>query len=324
MRRTTTPQDLEADRGWVAGSIERAATRGSLPWRLACVLLSALVLLAAGVPSARAAEVYTPHLAVSDPVNRMPRERLAERAARMEALLMKIAALWEADPAVDRLGKIRVVILPQARELRLSVFHMVRDGSTMVREVLAAPPDGPPQMLVHKLTSALFPSKDKLVRNMMGEVSEERLGNLRAFPRCGLAADAWVLALLRLGKYAPLRGLGPNHDTWGMADGDKGVPMTQDPDLHHRSYVEAASFGVFLFERYGMARLKEFCRQAGDLGRPWEAVYGQGLDTLEAQWLEALRGKEAQLEPDVALAAELYARDPAAACDQCQQARPEK
>lgn len=290
--------------------------------RFVSVLLIALVLPAVNSLPVRAAEVETAHLVVRDPAGRFGPAQLQERAGRIEGLFAKVLELWETDPGLGQSGKIRVVLIPPGQALRLSVFRMVRDGNAMVREVLAAPPGGEPQMLAHKLTSAVFPSKDKLVRNMMGEVSELRLGNPQAFPGCGLSADAWVLALLRLALYLPLRELGPDHASWGMGENEKGVPFTRDPDRHHRAYAEAASFGAFLFDRYGMAKLKEFCRRTGDAGRPWEAVYGAGLDALEAQWLDALRGKAPGLEPDVALAAGLYARDPAAACDQARPARP--
>jgi len=292
-----------------------------MSWRRVWTVLFVLGVFAAA-PLARAAEVETAHLVVSDPANRFPPEQLRERAARIQGLFDKIVALWQADPDVGRQGKIRVVLIPRVRELRLSVFHMARNGAAPVREVLAAPPDGPAQMLAHKLTTALFPSKDKLVRNMMGEVSEMRLGNPRSFPHCGLGADAWVLALRRQGRYLPLRELGLEHAAWGMTENDKGVPLTSDPDRHHRAYAEAASFGGFLFARYGMAKLKEFCRLTGDTGRPWDTVYGAGLDALEAQWLEALNQEAPRLESAVALAADLYAKDPSGACDQAQKARP--
>ncbi len=285
-------------------------------------LLLALGLLAAGSPPVLAAEVGTAHLVVSDPSGRMPKERLAQRAERIEALFARILDLWQADPREAQQGKIRVVLLPPGRELRLSVFRWVREGNGKVREVLAAPPGEEPQMLAHKLTSALFPSKDKLIRNMMGEVTEMRLGNPRSFPHCGLDVDAWVLALLRLGLLLPLSELGPGHDTWGMGAQADGIPFTRDPDRHHRAYAEAASFGAFLFDRYGMDKLKQLHQRTGDQGRPWEAVFGSGLAGLEAEWLEHLQQKETQLAPEVALAADLYAADPAAACDQALQARP--
>ncbi len=278
-------------------------------------------LLASALLPAHAAEVQTAHLTVSDPAGRIPPERLAERAARMQDLFDTVLALWEADPGLDQ-GRIRVVLIPPGRGLQLSVFRFAREGGRTTREVLVAPADGPPQMLVHKLTSALFPSRDKLVRNMMGEAAEARLGNARAFPSCGISPDAWVLALRRLGLYLPMAELGPDHEAWGMGENDKGVPFTRDPDRHHRTYAEAASFGRFLFDRYGMAKLKQFCANAGGAVRPWSLVYGVELDALEAQWLDALAQDAVRLEPDVALTAALYAKDPASACDRCQQARP--
>lgn len=290
--------------------------------RFVSVLLLALALPAAGSLPVRAAEAETAHLVVRDPAGRLGPAQLQERANRIEGLFARVLDLWEADPGVERFGKIRVVLVPPGQALRLSVFRWAREGDRKVREVLAAPPDGPPQMLAHKLTSAVFPSKDKLVRNMMGEVSELRLGNPQAFPGCGLGADAWVLALHRLGLFLPLAELGPDHASWGMGENEKGVPSTRDADRRHRAYAEAASFGAFLFDRYGMAKLKEFCRQTGDTGRPWEAVYGAGLDALEARWRDALAQDAVRLEPDAARAADLYAKDPAAACAQAQSARP--
>lgn len=283
--------------------------------RTARALLLAAGLLAAACFPAWAAGVETAHLVVSDASGRLSREQIGQRAARVQTLFEKVLAFWDVDPGVERFGKIRVVFNAPG-QLQLSVFRWVKDGGRMAREVLAAPSGQEPQMLAHKLTSALFPSKDKLVRNMMGDVSETRLGNPRPFPACGLGVDAWVLALDRLGMRLPLRELGPDHASWGMGENEKGVPFTTDPDRHHRTYAEAGSFGAFLFEAYGMEKLKQLCQQTGDLGRPWEAVYGAGLETLEARWLEALRAEQARLEPEIALAAELYRQDPAAACGQ--------
>lgn len=284
--------------------------------RIARALLLAAGLWAAALSPAWAAGVETAHLVVSDASGRLSRDQIEQRAARVQALFEKVRAFWDADPGVERFGKIRVVFNTPGQMLQLSVFRWVRDGGRMVREVLAAPSGQEPQMLAHKLTSALFPSKDKLVRNMMGDVSETRLGNPRPFPHCGLGADVWVLALDRLGKRLPLRELGPDHASWGMGENQSGVPFISDPDRHHRTYAQAGSFGAFLFTAYGMEKLKLLCQQTGDTGRPWEAVYGAGLEALEARWLDALRAEAARLEPDIARAAQLYQADPAAACEQ--------
>jgi len=54
-----------------------------------------------------------------------------------------------------------------------------------------------PQMVHHKLTHAVFPTPDKLIRNMMGIPMEARFGNPLTFPMCGGRADDWALALRR-------------------------------------------------------------------------------------------------------------------------------
>ena len=65
--------------------------------------------------------------------------------------------------------------------------------------------------MVHKLTHALFPTEDKLIRNMMGIPTELRFGNPCSFPMCGYDPDAWVTAIRRTGSYIPLDGLGEAH-----------------------------------------------------------------------------------------------------------------
>jgi hypothetical protein len=296
-----------------------------MPWPHARVLFFAVALLAANSGLLCAAEVETAHLRVSDASGRQSEAQLRERAARTQALFEKILGFWDADARVDRFGKIRVVFVAPSPRLRNSVFHWVREGGQMVREVLAASSGEDPQMLVHKLTSALYPNKDKLIRNMMGEVAELRLGNPRAFPDCGLSVDAWVLALRRLGLYLPLRELGPDHGSWGMDADQNGVPFILDLDRRHRAYAEAGSFGDFLFTAYGREKLKRLNQMTTEAGRPWQAVYGVALEELEARWLEALAAAQERLEPGVSLAAQLYRNDPATACAQAyarQPARP--
>ena len=284
-------------------------------------LLLALALLAAGVPSARAAVVETAHLVVGDATGRLSPAQLEERAGQVQVLLDKLLAFWDADSRVDRFGKILVTYCDPGGDSEYAIFRWVKEGDRKVREVRVVSAGNEPQMLAHKLTCALYPSRDKLIRNMMGEISEMRLGNPLTFPHCGLCADAWVLALLRLGRFVPLRELGPEHASWGMGTSMNGVPFTRDQDRHHRTYAEAGSFGNFLFTMYGREKLKELCRLTSDSARPWEATYGIGLDALEAQWLEALRREEARLEPEIVLAAQLYQRDPAKACGEAQARR---
>ena len=97
-------------------------------------------------------------------------------------------------------------------------------------------------MMAHKLTSAVFPQKDKLIRNLMGILTEAQVGNPLTFPMCGFSSNEWVLALLETKSYLPLSELGPDHESWGMKDAGGGKLLILDKAKQHKAY---AGNGVF-------------------------------------------------------------------------------
>ena len=132
-------------------------------------------------------------------------------------------------------------------------------------------------MMAHKLTSAVFPQKDKLIRNIMGILSEAHVGNPATFPMCGYSSDDWVLALLKSDSYIPLGELGPDHESWGMRDDGGGKLSILDKARQHRAYAEAGSFGNYLFQTHGISKIKQLHRLSQEKSRPWQDVFGVGL-----------------------------------------------
>ncbi len=155
-------------------------------------------------------------------------------------------------------GKIILELYKERRDHAFSVFQMEskKEGKRSVVRVYGVKN---PQEMVHKLTHGLFPTEDKLIRNMMGIPTELRFGNLRSFPMCGYDPDAWVTAIRRTGSYIPLDGLGEAHEDWGMSFQDK-TPVVSDRKKQHASYAEAGSFGNFLVNRFGVGKVKAFIR----------------------------------------------------------------
>ena len=129
-------------------------------------------------------------------------------------------------------------------------------------------------MMAHKLTSAVFPQKDKLIRNMMGILTEAQVGNPLAFPMCGFSSDEWVLAILEKRSYIPLNELGPDHESWGMKDAGGGKLSILDKAKQHKAYAETGSFGNYLFQTYGINKIKQFQRLSHEKDRPWQDVFG--------------------------------------------------
>lgn len=114
------------------------------------------------------ATVETSHLIVSDATGNLSIEQLKQRADNAQETLNKIIAFWSADPEIARLGKIRVIFDVPRRDVYSSVFYWGKNGDEKTRIVRVFGIDEAPQMMAHKLTSAIFPQKDKLIRNMMG------------------------------------------------------------------------------------------------------------------------------------------------------------
>jgi hypothetical protein len=136
---------------------------------------------------------------------------------------------------------------------------------------------------------------------------------------CGFGSDDWVLALLRTNAYVPLDGLGPDHESWGMKDAGGGRLSIHDKTRQHKAYAEAGSFASYLFQTYGIGKLKQFHRLSHDKDRPWQGAFGLGMPELEARWLHALRAKEREREGHLSMISKLLERNPGTACAEAQE-----
>lgn len=281
---------------------------------LACLLAAWII----GPCPAHGAVLETRGLVVSDATGTMPDEVLQGLAEDAQHMLDRVLAFWNPDSGVDpgaqRFGKIRVVFDVPHRRAYSCVFYWGRVGGERVRFVRVFGFQGGVQMLAHKLTSAVFPQQDKLIRNMMGILAETQLGNPQTFPRCGFDSDEWVAALQELQTFAPLATLGAEHESWGMRDEGNGRLVVFDRATQHRSYAEAGSFGSYLFRRYGIDKVKQFNWLAQGKERPAREVFGASLEELEAGWLEELAAGRRQREAKVLLLRRLLKEDPVLAC----------
>lgn len=230
--------------------------------------------------------VETAHLSVHDATGNLGWERLAELAEREEAGLAAVRGLWGLEDVEGR-GRIRVIYDHPQRGQCTSTFFLGAGGQRMLR-VFGCPEA--PLMLAHKMTSALMLQPDKLIRNMLGEISEQRLGRAASFPACGQDADDWVRAFEASGQRIPLSELGPDHGSWGMRDEGGGRLVAFDRLRQLRAYAEAGSFSKFLAREHGLNALKRLQRRTQETGtRPWAEVFGADLPELERRWLEALK-----------------------------------
>lgn len=285
-----------------------------MPKRLLALLLC---LVTGGLwfcPRPAAAEVETRQLVAVDATGSLTEAKLAALAEEAQATLDRVLALWGGDADIAGSGKIRVVFDAPRRGNYSCVFYVEKAARGRVRVVRVFGFEGGTQMLAHKLASAAYPQRDKLLRNMLGIVTEARAGNPLTFPRCGLGSDDWTLALLKAGTLIPLKELGPEHESWGMSDSGGGRLMVFDRPRQHRAYAQAGSFGEYLCRVYGLEKLRRLQQLSGERDQLLQAVYGADLETLEAQWLAALRQDEAAAGQKVALAARLLRADPQRAC----------
>jgi len=260
----------------------------------------------------------TLHLIVSDGTKTLSPEQLKSLAGQAQAMLENILGFWSANPGIDRFGKIRVIFDKPRRDVYSSVFYWDTKGGKKTRVVGVFGTEGKPQMMAHKLTSAIFPQKDKLIRNMMGILTEVQVGNPLTFPMCGFDNDDWVLALLKSKLYIPIDQLGPDHESWGMKDEGEGRLKITDKAKQHKGYAESGSFGTYLFQTYGINKIKQFNKLSHEKDRPWKDVFQVGLKELEAHWINTLRVQEKTREENVSLLLKLLDRNPDTACMECQ------
>lgn len=282
---------------------------------VASILVAGLVI--AGLSQASNTTMETRHLIVSDATGNLSNNQLKALADLAEALLESILTFWSADSGIDRFGKIRVVFDEPRREVYSSFFYWDKQGDRRIRIVRVFGSTGTPHMMAHKLTSAVFPQKDKLIRNMMGILTEAHIGNPLSFPRCGLDSDEWVLALLESKSYIPINELGPDHESWGMKDSG-GKLSIHDKSRQHRAYAEAGSFGNYLFQSYGINKIKQLQRLSHEKDRPWQEVFGASIQELETNWLKAIRKSEKPRATNILLVSRLIEKNASTACAEAQ------
>lgn len=288
--------------------------------RIAIILLMFVAgLLTPVLSQGSDATIETSYIIVSDATGNLSNEQLKRLADRAQETLKRILAFWSADPGIARFGKIRVVFDAPRRDFYSSVFYWDKKGDQRIRIVGVFGTEGEPQMMAHKLTSAVFPQKDKLIRNMMGILTEAQVGNPLTFPMCGFSTDEWVLALLEMKSYIPLSELGPDHESWGMKDAGGGGRLSVfDKAKQHKSYAETGSFGNYMFQTYGIKKIKQFQRLSQEKDRPWKDVFGISMQELEANWLKTLKANRKTREENVSIVLKLLERNPGTACSEAQ------
>jgi hypothetical protein len=294
---------------------------GKKPMTRSVIVVSILLggLLMAGLSQASDVVIENQHLIVSDATGKLSNDQLKILADQAQAMLERILVFWSAAPGIDQFGKIRVVFDAPRRDVYSSVFYWETKDSERVRIVRVFSSEGSPQMMAHKLTSAVFPQKDKLIRNMMGILTERQVGNPLTFPMCGFSSDDWVLAFLRTKSCIPLNELGPDHDSWGMKDAGGGKLLILDKARQHKAYAEAGSFADYIYQTYGINKIKQLQRLSQEKNRPWQDVFGLSMQELEANWLKAIRVNENTREENVSIVLKLFERNPGTACMEAQQ-----
>jgi hypothetical protein len=285
--------------------------------RKALVLVLLILFAALAIPfTSRALE--TEDFTVRDLTGQLSEDRIRKLTAGAEEKLKKILDFWAVDSGVNRLGKIRLEYEKPRAGTYGTVFITVKEGNAKVRVVRVFGVTEEPQMVAHKLTHAVFPSADKLVRNMMGIPMEVRFGNPLTFPMCRFNHDEWVTVFRRNNSYVPLSKLGADHEEWGMTTRE-GVPVVLDKAKQHIMYSESGSFGAFLLNTYGVNKVKQFYKLSVGGKRPWEEVFGSSFAELETKWLQALDTGPKPEEKNIALLLKMVKNDPDKACSEAQQ-----
>lgn len=256
----------------------------------------------------------TEHLIIRDITGSIPAERLGNLALRTESTLIEVIKFWSAEPMVVERGKIIVEFdHPLNKDVDASFFLWRNEKGKMFRVVKVYGGKEFPHQLAHKLTSALFPHPDILIRNMMGEASEMRFGNPQSFPMCGFSKDEWVFALLQLGSHIPIEKLGREQTDWGK-EIINNTPRVTDRVKQHICYLEAGSFGEFLIDSYGTEKMKRFYQLSKQTHRPWEEVFGVSVDQLETSWLDSIKLKLTKSSKNIPTIMTLWGSNPSSAC----------
>ena len=282
---------------------------------LAPVIIVYFILIS--ISGAASTTVETANLIIRDITGNLSPARLELFAKKVDSTFAAVLKFWSADARINEFGKIIVELdrpLPKADS---SFFFWRKEEGKRVRVVKVFGGDENPHLLAHKLTSALFPNPDKLIRNMMGEAAEKRFGNPLSFPMCGFDKDQWVMALQNEGLYIPITNIGSEHGDWGM-EIINNVPVVKDRVKQHASYLEAGSFGEFLIDTYGIDKMKQFNKLSTNEQRPWQQVYGITLKQLEEKWLETLKLKSKGNESQISTLSILLRSNPVTACHSAQ------
>jgi hypothetical protein len=260
------------------------------------------------------ATVETERLIIRDITGNIPRKKFEKLVSRVDSTLTLVLKFWSADLRIKESGKIIVEFdHPLQNNTAASYFFFRKENGWNFRVVKVYGGDDYPHQLAHKLTSALFPNPDIMIRNMMGEASEMRFGNPLSFPMCGFNKDEWVMALLQVGSYIPLAEMGSEQSDWGKEIVGN-VPVVKDRVKEHTLYLEAGSFGEYLINTYGTGKMKQFYRQSRNKFRPWEEVYGTTLEQLEAKSLESLKSFYRDNRSNISTLVELWRKNPNNAC----------
>ena len=255
---------------------------------------------------------------VTDLTHRMTPEAYASFANTARLSLQRVAEYWNVDLNAALSEPISIEFMASSGHLPTSLFFFRAENNKKVKVVRVIGAAESPRQFAHKLTSALFPHQDKLIRNMMGEVAERDLGNRASFPACSKSADEWVAVLINTGSYIPLSQIGTDHADWGMAIINN-LPVIRDRKRQHVRYAEAGSFGQYLVDRFGKTKMIEFYWQAKNPShRPWQEVFGLPLEELEQQWLAQVNQRAAASPETIATLASIWRSNPQTACYQAQ------
>ncbi len=272
-----------------------------------------LLLLFSAFPAA-GKSFETDRLIVRDIAGQLAPGKFEQLAARIDATLAEVINFWSAQPKSTELGKIIVELeQPLPGDVATSFFLQRQENGRKVRVIRVFGGTDHPRQLAHKLTSALFPHPDILIRNMMGEAAESRFGNPLSFPMCGFNKNEWVMALLQADAYIPIAHMGPEQGDWGKEIVNN-TPTVKDRRRQHACYLEAGSFGEFLINAYGIEKMKKFYRLSKNKPRPWEEAFGAALENLEAKWLEEIKLSTGSKAANVATLLNLWRINPGTAC----------
>jgi hypothetical protein len=281
---------------------------------VAIVILS--ILLSIGVLAAAkdGTTVETPRLIAQNKAGILSQEKLELLVQEADKTLLEILKIWSIKPMILKFGKIRLEVTPPpVKNASGALFYLSKESGHKVRTVRLYGVEGQPRGMAHKLTHAIFPHKDKLIRNMMGIYSEKLFGNPYSFPMCGFSSDTWSQVLLKLNSMVPLARLGPDHLDWGMKFQGK-KPIVIDQKRRHSAYAEAGSFGEYLIRTYGTNNVKKFYRMSRTIERPWKEAFELSLEELEAGWIRHLNSQLESNAKDVAPLQRLMKKNPNTAC----------